>query len=151
MTAMEAPAPPRQSWSAQMSALAALFQLTVRQHTRGRRLLVLVLLYLVPCALAILLRSLARPAAPDVLEFAFVLTLLPHGLAPLTALLYAAGVVSDEVEEQTLTYLLLRSVPRYSLYLTKLVATLCVTTALVAVAVTALYVAIYAGKAEFWS
>jgi ABC-2 type transport system permease protein len=59
--------------------------------------------------------------------------------------------VSDEVEEQTLTYLLLRSVPRYSLFLTKLLATLCVTTVLVAVAVAALYVAIYAGAPEFWS
>src|SRR5204863_396999 len=79
------------------------------------------------------------------LEFALVFAILPHGLAPLTALLYAAGVVADEVEEQTLTYLLTRSVPRWLLYLTKLLATLCVTTALVAVAVVALYVAIYAG------
>jgi ABC-2 type transport system permease protein len=149
MSAAEVPAP-RRSPSADLSALAALFQLTVRQHTHGRRLLVLALLYLVPCALVILLRSLS-PVPADALELWLVLTLLPHGLAPLTALLYAAGVVSDEVEEQTLTYLLLRSVPRWQLYLTKLLATLCVTAVLVAVAVTALYVAIYAGKPEFWT
>jgi ABC-2 type transport system permease protein len=145
---------PRRSLSAEMSALAALFALTVRQHTHGRRLLVLALLYLVPCVLAILLRSLAKAPAADVataLEFALVFVLLPHGLAPLTALLYAAGVVSDEVEEQTLTYLLLRSVPRWELYLTKLLATLCVTTLLVATAVALLYVAIFAGMPEFWS
>jgi ABC-2 type transport system permease protein len=142
---------PRRSRSAELSALSALFALTVRQHTHGRRLLVLALLYLVPCALAVVLRSLSRPAPADALEFALVLTLLPHGLAPLTALLYAAGVVSDEVEEQTLTYLLLRSVPRWQLYLTKLAATLCVTAALVAVAVTALFVAIYAGTPQFWT
>jgi ABC-2 type transport system permease protein len=150
MTAAEVPIP-RRSLSAELSALAALFSLTVRQHTHGRRLLVLALLYLVPCALAIVLRSLARPAPAEALEFALVLTLLPHGLAPLTALLYAAGVVPDEVEEQTLTYLLLRSVPRWELYLTKLVATLCVTSLLIAVAVTALYVAIYAGTPQFWT
>src|SRR5438067_8760955 len=114
-------------------------------------MLVVGLLYLLPCILAVVLRSLARPAPADALEFALVFTLLPHGLAPLTALLYAAGVVSDEVEEQTLTYLLLRSVPRWALYLTKLLATLCVTTALTAAAVAALYVAIYAGSPEFWS
>jgi ABC-2 type transport system permease protein len=142
---------PRRPLSAELSALAALFGLTVRQHTHGRRLLVLALLYLVPCALAVVLRSLARPAQADDLEFGLVLILLPHGLAPLTALLYAAGIVSDEVEEQTLTYLLLRSVPRDLLYLTKLLATLCVTSVLVAGAVGALYVAIYAGKPEFWS
>ncbi len=150
MTAAE-PTLPRRSASAELSALGALFALTVRQHTHGRRLLVLALLYLVPCALAVVLRCLPHPAPADSLEFALVLTLLPHGLAPLTALLYAAGVVSDEVEEQTLTYLLLRSVPRWKLYLTKLVATLCVTVVLVAGAVLALYAAIYVGTAQFWS
>jgi ABC-2 type transport system permease protein len=146
-----ADAPPlRRSRSGELSALAALFALTVRQHTHGRRLLVLGLLFLVPCALAVVLRNLARPAPADALEFVLVFILLPNGLAPLTALLYAAGVVSDEVEEQTLTYLLVRTVPRWLLYLTKLLATLCVTTVLVAVGVIALYAAIYAGTPGFW-
>ena len=141
---------PRRSAAGEASALAALFALTVRQHTHGRRLLVLALLYLLPCALAVLLRNLAEPAPADAVEFALVFTLLPHGLAPLTALLYAAGVVADEVEEQTLTYLLLRSIPRWELYLTKLLATLCVTTVLTSAAVAGLYGAIYAGTPGFW-
>jgi ABC-2 type transport system permease protein len=148
MTAETLP-PTGRSWTAGPSALAALFALTVRQHTHGRRMLVLGFLYLLPCALALVLRNLARPALSEELEFALVFTLLPHGLAPLTALLYAAGVISDEVEEQTLTYLLLRSIPKWQLYLTKLLATLCVTAVLVSTAVTALYLAIYAGKPEF--
>lgn len=139
---------PRPARSADLSALGALFGLTVRQHTHGRRLWVLAALYAIPCALAILLRYLGAPG--EAVEFALVLTLLPHGLAPLTALLYAAGVVADEVEEQTLTYLLLRSIPRWQLYLTKLFATFCVTAALVSVAVTALYLAIYAGIPTFF-
>jgi ABC-2 type transport system permease protein len=138
----------RRSLPRELSALAALFVLTVRQHTHGRRLLVLGLLYALPCALAVLLRSLPRPAPPDALEFALVFNLLPHGLAPLTALLYAAGMIQDEVEEQTLTYLLLRSLPRWALYVTKFLATLCVTTALVAIATVALYVVIYWGTPE---
>jgi ABC-2 type transport system permease protein len=141
---------PGLSRSDQVSAAAALFALTVRQHTHGRRLWVLGALYLLPCVLAVVLRNLPVPAPADALEFALVFSLVPHGLAPLTALLYAAGVVSDEVEEQTLTYLLLRSVPRWALYLTKLLATLCVTTMLVAAAVTALYAAIYLGTPGFW-
>lgn len=146
MSASEVAAPQR-ARSADLSALGALFGLTVRQHTHGRRLWVLALLYAIPCALAVLLRYLGAPG--EAVEYALVLTLLPHGLAPLTALLYAAGVVADEVEEQTLTYLLLRSVPRWQLFLTKLVATFCVTAALVSVAVTALYLAIYAGTPGF--
>lgn len=149
MTATEGP-PRSRDWSGQLSAVAALFVLTVRQHTHGRRLLVLGLLYLLPCVLAVVLRNLTHPAPAEALEFALVFSLVPHGLAPLTALLYAAGVVSDEVEEQTLTYLLLRSVPRWAVYLTKLLATLGVTTLLVAVSVLALYAAIYAGSPGFW-
>jgi ABC-2 type transport system permease protein len=149
MTETEAP-PAGRSVSAELSALAALFVLTVRQHTHGRRLFVLGALYLLPCALAVVLRSLPHPAPAEALEFALVFALLPHGLAPLTALLYAAGIISDEVEEQTLTYLLLRSVPKWELYLAKLLATLCVTVCLVAVAVLALYTAIYAGTPGFF-
>jgi ABC-2 type transport system permease protein len=150
MTAAEV-AVPRRSLANELSAAAALFALTVRQHTHGRRLLVLGGLYLLPCILAVVLRLLPTPAPADALEFALVFTLLPHGLAPLTALLYAAGIVSDEVEEQTLTYLLLRAVPKWMLYLTKLLATLFVTMFLVAGSVVALYLAIYAGSPEFWS
>ena len=147
MTALDAPPRPQ---SSTLAALGALFALTVRQHTHGRRLLVLGALFLLPCALALVLRNLPRPAPAEALEFALVFALLPHGLAPLTALLYAAGIVADEVEEQTLTYLLLRSVPRWALYLTKLLATLLVTVSLVAVGGLALYAAIYAGTPGFF-
>ncbi len=140
----------RRSIPGELSALAALFWLTLRQYTHGRRLVVLVLLYALPCGLAVLLRSLRRPAPADALEFALVFNLLPHGLAPLTALLYAAGMIQDEVEEQTLTYLLMRSIPRWALYVTKFLATLCMTTLLVAAATVALYVAIYWGTPELW-
>ena len=143
------PAVPRRSVAHELSAAAALFALTVRQHTHGRRLLVLGGLYLLPCVLAVVLRLLPQPAPTDALEFALVFTLVPHALAPLTALLYAAGVVADEVEEQTLTYLLLRAVPRWAVYLTKLLATLCVTCLLVAGSVVGLYLAIYAGSPDF--
>jgi ABC-2 type transport system permease protein len=127
----------------ELSGLAVLFRLTLRQMTRGRRLVVLLMLYALPCVLAIVLRSLARPAPTDALEFALVFNLVPHALAPLTALLYAGGMVQDEVEGQTLTYLLLRPLPRWGLYLSKLLATLVLTTALITLSTTALYLAIY--------
>src|SRR6266852_6513003 len=106
------------------AALGELFWLTLRQHTHGRRLLVLVLLFALACGLAILLRSLSRPAPAEILEFALVFGLIPHAMAPLTALLYAAGMIQDEVEGQTLTYLLLRPLPKWTVYLTKWLATI---------------------------
>jgi ABC-2 type transport system permease protein len=129
-------------------ALAALFVLTLRQYLRGRRLLVLSLLFLLPCVLAVVVRLAPYPPRPQELEFALVLNLLPNALAPLTALLYAAGVVQDEVEEQTLTYLLLRPLPRWALYVTRLAAALVVTVALTAVFTTLALVVVWWGTPE---
>jgi len=140
----------RRSRGGELSALLVLFGLTLRQQIRGRKLLVLVGLYALPCALALVLRSLSRPAPMDILEFALIYNLVPHALAPLTALLYAGGMIQDEVEEQTLTYLLVRPLPRPALYVCKLLATLLLTMVLVAFATTGLYLAIYWNTAEMW-
>ena len=110
-----------------VSALAALFVLTLRQNLHGRRPVVLSLLFLLPVLLAGVLRSMSFAPTPDELEFALIFNLIPYTLAPLTALLYGAGAIQDEVEEQTLTYLLLRPLPRWMLYVTRLVA-VCLTT-----------------------
>jgi ABC-2 type transport system permease protein len=133
----------RRSLRQELAGLAVLFGLTLRQLTRGRRLWILLVLYALPCVLAIILRSLRRPAPPDALEFALVFNLVPHALAPLTALLYAGGMVQDEVEGQTLTYLLLRPLPRWGLYVSKLLATLVLTALLITGSTAALYLAIY--------
>ena len=112
-----------------LSALAALFVLTLRQHLRGRRLIVLSVLFLLPSVLVVIVKLTAEPppSFSSHLEFVFTLILIPSMLATLTALLYAAGIVRDEIEEQTLTYLMLRPLPRWALYVTKLAATTLVT------------------------
>jgi ABC-2 type transport system permease protein len=116
-----------------ISALATLFVLTLRQHVRGRRLLLLSLLFALPAALAAAANLLSRyPPGTSHLQFAFIFNLIPHALAPLAALLYATGIIQDEVEEQTLTYLLLRPLPRWALYLVRLLATLLLTALLTA-------------------
>jgi ABC-2 type transport system permease protein len=125
-------------------ALATLFVLTLRQHLRGRRLLVLALLFALPSALAAIVNLLSHfpPPATEV-QFVFVLNFIPHALAPLAALLYATGIIQDEVEEQTLTYLLVRPLPRWAIYVVKLLATLLVISALTA-AFTTITVAVIA-------
>jgi ABC-2 type transport system permease protein len=67
----------------------------------------------------------ARGSIPaERLDFALLFNLIPHALAPLAALLCAAGIIRDEVEEQTLTYVLLRPLPRTAIYAVKLLASL---------------------------
>jgi ABC-2 type transport system permease protein len=132
------------------SALAALFVMTLRQNLRGRRLLVLSLLFLLPVILAGAVKLAPFPPPPDVLAFAFVFNLIPHSLAPLTALLYAAGAIQDEVEEQTLTYLLLRPLPRWALYVTRLAAAWLTTSALTGLFMTLTMIVVYWNTPELW-
>jgi len=102
-----------------LGALASLFVFTLRQHVRGRRLLVLSLLFSLPSVLAAVVCLTTRRSPPtDEIQFGLIFNLIPHALAPLAALLYSAGIIQDEVEEQTLTYLLLRPLPRWALYIT---------------------------------
>jgi ABC-2 type transport system permease protein len=126
-----------------LGALATLFLLTLRQYVRGRRLLVASLLFAAPSALAVLVNLLA-PFPPPVedLKFAFIFNMIPHALVPLAALLYATGIIQDEVEEQTLTYLLARPLPRWAIYVVRWLATLLLISVLTVVFTVAAFLAI---------
>lgn len=133
-----------------LSALGALFTLTLRQQLRGRRLLILCCLYLLPVGLVILVRSVEAHFEAVRAEVAILLLLIPHTLVPLTALLYATGMIHDEIEEQTLTYLLVRPLPKWGIYLVKLLATMLVTMVLATFFTALTYVATYWGEPNLW-
>ncbi len=61
----------------------------------------------------------------------------------MVALLYASGIIQDEQEEQTITYLLIRPIPKWLLYGVKMAATWTTTASLVAVLTVLTYAAIY--------
>ena len=130
-----------------LSALGTLFGLTLRQHARGRRLLILAVLFALPALLAILVRALDPQPRLEGLEFGLMLTMMPYTLLPLTAVLYASGMIQDEIEDQTLTYLLVRPLPKWCIYLVKLLATLVVAVALAVFFTFITYAAMYIGHA----
>jgi ABC-2 type transport system permease protein len=134
----------------EFSALATLFLLTLRQQIRGRRLLVLAFLYLLPLGLVILVRSVESHTRASDLEMGILFMLIPHTLVPLTALLYGTGMIHDEIEDQTLTYLLVRPLPKWGIYLTKLLAIMLLTMVIAAFFTTLTYVAVYWGEPELW-
>jgi ABC-2 type transport system permease protein len=106
------------------SALGALMVLSLRGAFRIKRMLVLAILFTLPVVIACIAKAKAPPRElPDV-ELALVFMMLPHVLIPLTALLFGSGMIQDEIEDQTLTYLLIRPLPRWSIYVGKLLATL---------------------------
>jgi ABC-2 type transport system permease protein len=106
----------------------------------------LALLFLIPAGLATLIRA-TSPEVPGVfLEFLLAWMLVPQALLPLAALLYASGIIQDEQEEQTITYLLVRPISKWTMYTVKLVATATSTVVLVIVLTSLTYAAIYAGS-----
>lgn len=105
------------------SALCALVAMTIGRLARGRRLVVLAALFLLPTVIALLGRKYADPFRPAEAEEALIFYMIPQALLPLTALVFASGMIQDEVEDQTLTYLLIRPVPRWSIYAAKLLGT----------------------------
>jgi ABC-2 type transport system permease protein len=131
-----------------VSALGALFILCLRQHVRGRRLLILALLYLIPVGIAVFGARLTDRS--EQFEYILLLNMIPHAMLPLAALLYATGMIQDEVEDQTLTFLLVRSFSKRSLYVMKLLAACLTTVALNAVFVFLTCAVVYWGTPNLW-
>jgi ABC-2 type transport system permease protein len=130
------------------SALATywtLYWLTLRQHLHGKRWMVVSVLFLVPAGMAILIRSTHGRVPSLLLEFVLLWILIPQALLPLIALLYASGIIQDEQEEQTITYLLVRPINKWLLYWVKMAATWTTTILLVTVLTVLTYAAIYTG------
>jgi ABC-2 type transport system permease protein len=131
-----------------LSALGALFWLTLRQHARARKLIFLACLFLLPGVIAIIARLSEPTLRLTQTEYAMVFFVLPHALLPLLGLLYASGMIQDEIEEQTLTYLLVRPLPKAAVYLTKFLATLLFTVGFAAVFIVVTFVAVWAGSPD---
>jgi ABC-2 type transport system permease protein len=128
-----------------LAALWALYILTLRQHVHGKRWMVITLLFLLPAVLLLIVRRTAHDVPSVNIEFVFVFMFIPQALLPLLALIYASGMIQDEQEEQTITYLLIRPIAKWAIYLTKLLATLTTTVCLTAIFTALTYVVIYAG------
>lgn len=108
----------------------------LRQILRTRKFLIALLVGLIPLAAGVLMfvgDALEqdepgwrfRPDASEAVAFVVL-----SGTLPFVALLLAGGMIADDVEDRTLTYLLVRPVPRASLYLSRLLPVAAVTAAL---------------------
>ena len=145
--ALGANSPARNRFS-RVSAFWTLYTLTLRQHVHGKRWLVMMVLFLLPVGLALVVRGTAPDVPSVVIEFILVFMFIPQALLPFVALLYASGIIQDEQEEQTITYLLVRPIPKWAMYSVKLLATLTTTVLLATVFTMLTYTAIYAGTGD---
>ena len=140
--------PVRLSHRVPLSAVGTLLAITAERQLRGRRLWVLCLLFSLPIFLALLTHRFRHPYHASEVETILIFGLIPQALLPLAALIFASGMVQDEVEEQTLTYLLIRPIPRWMIYLVKVVGTWLVLSLLISLFTAAALVAIYWGTGE---
>ncbi|HLW64487.1 MAG TPA: ABC transporter permease [Gemmataceae bacterium] len=129
-----------------LAALWSLYVLTFRQHMHGKRWLIMAALFLLPAGLAVLIRATSPDAAAIEMDFLLAFMFIPQALLPLVALVYASGIINDEQEDQTLTYLLIRPLPKWAIYVVKMLATLTTTILLTAFFTVLTYVAIYIGS-----
>ncbi|MGD0766973.1 MAG: ABC transporter permease [Tepidisphaeraceae bacterium] len=128
-----------------LTALWTLYSFSLRQHRHGKRWIIMAALMLLPAGLALLVRNTAHNVPGVALEFVFAFMFIPQALLPLVALIYASGMIQDEQEEQTITYLLIRPIPKWALYVMKLLATLTVAVVLTVVFTSLTYAVIYWG------
>jgi ABC-2 type transport system permease protein len=140
--------PVRLSRRVSVSALWALLSITAARQVRGRRLLILCVLFSLPILFAVLAHRFQDPYESEDVEAVLIFGLIPQALLPLAALLFSSGMVQDDVEEQTLTYLLIRPIPRWLIYLVKVAGTWLVTSLLTALFTAAALVAVYWGTGE---
>src|SRR5262249_39921955 len=110
-----------------LTALWTLYVLTLRQQLHGKRWMIMAGEFLLPGGLAVLIRATADEATAILMEFLLAFMFIPQALLPLVALVYASGIINDEQEDQTLTYLLIRPLPKWSIYVVKMLAALTTT------------------------
>ncbi len=137
-----APIPIRLPRGIDPAALFTVVRITIARQNRGLRLLAMVAMFALPIAFALLIRRFLPAYRPAPVESGLVFGLIFTALVPLAALLLASGMVQDDVEEQTLTYLLIRPIPRWGIYLAKLLGTVLVSWARAVVFTAATLVAI---------
>lgn len=145
--------------AAAMVGMLTLLQMSLSRYLFSRRTVAMAVLLACPSAICLMARHFdrsdrdlqAETAARWYFdgEFGIILNLLPAGLATLTALIFSAGLIHDEIEEQTLTYLLLRPIPRWGIFLAKMLAVAIAATLLTLCFIVLCYVCLFAGS-PYW-
>jgi len=110
-----------------MRAFRAIVELTLRALVGRRRTLTIAILACLPILLGILVRlGGGRPDAPEILD-----TLVIRTVSPLVALVIGTGAIGSEIDDGTLTFQLIKPVPRWLVALAKTAVAAFVTAVLV--------------------
>jgi hypothetical protein len=132
------------------NAVARVFDMSVAQMLWSRRTVFMVLATGAPVAIAVLLRAInemgmssfrvnGMPVPGPVIFGGMIWLLYLRFVVPVLGAFYGTSLISDEVEDRTITYLFTRPVPRGAIVVGKYLAYLVCTALVVLPSVTAVY------------
>lgn len=110
-----------------------LFRITLRDLVRPGKLTAAALLIAVAVIIAALVRANAKPGEFDPgASYNWISSILVFGyIVIILSLVYATGLIGQEIEQKTIPYLLTRPMPRWRILLAKYLAAVVVTTVIV--------------------
>lgn len=109
----------------------AIVGVTFRSLLSRRRSLLVLLFVLIPIGLAVFIRAVAVPEAPDDIANAALDTFVVAVVLPLVALLFGTATLGSEIDDGTIVYLLSKPIPRWEILAAKLLVAEAATLALV--------------------
>jgi ABC-2 type transport system permease protein len=104
---------------------------TFRSLLSRRRSLLVLLFVLIPIGLALFIRAVAVPEAPDDIANTALDTFVVRVILPLVALLFGTATLGSEIDDGTIVYLLAKPIPRWEILAAKLLVAEAATLALV--------------------
>ena len=114
--------------------MGPVLRLSLRQLAGVRRLLIVSLLTLLPVALALAIRfGAGDDAETDDVITGVIDAILVAGILPLVTMALATASFGNELEDKTLSYIMLKPVPRWKIALPKLIAPILVAGPLVVI------------------
>lgn len=122
-----------------------LLRTALRDVLRPRRLVAALVLVILPALMALVWRSVTPAAQFDPAETynGLAANLLFGFILPILAVIYGTGVVSQEIEQRTIVYLLTRPVPRWRILLAKFVGSFIAITVTVGLSALLLALVVY--------
>ncbi len=126
-----------------------LFRSALRDALRPRRLIIGLLVMFLPAFVGLAWRLLTPGGefSPDNAYDSIVPSLIFSFSLAILSVVYGTGVVSDELEQRTIVYLLTRPLPRWRILLSRFLANLIVIMAITVGSVVLLALAVYGPKA----
>lgn len=108
--------------------MGPVFKLSMHQLARRRRFLILLLLAILPVALAAIISALGGDGEADKEGFINGLldAMIVAAIMPITTIALATTAFGDELESRTLSYLVLKPMPRWKIVLPKFLASIVV-------------------------